>query len=95
MSLWARLRRKKQDPELARRALLMRTGRIGEATVLGVDRDGDGNLILSYSYTIGGVDYQTFQKLDGEQSLRENEYMPGANVAMRYDPRRPTNSLVV
>jgi hypothetical protein len=95
MSLLARFRRKKEDPEVARRALLLRAGRLGEATVLGTDIDGDGNEMLSYCYTIGGVDYQTFQHLDAEQQLRKQDYLPGAIVALRYDPRRPANSFVV
>ena len=97
MSFLARFRRKKskEDLETARRALLLRAGRIGEAMVLGADEDGDSNLILSYSYTIGGVDYQAFQKLDAEQRLRESDYLPGARVALRYDPHRPANSFVV
>ncbi len=97
MSFLARFRRKKskEDVEIARRALLLRSGRIGEATVLAADEDGDGNLILSYSYTLGGVDYQAFQKLDAEQRLRQSDYLPGAQVALRYDPHRPVNSFVV
>jgi len=95
MSFLARFRRKKEDPEVARRALLLRAGRLGDATVLGTDVDGDGNTMLSYSYTIGGVDYQAFQRLDAEQLLRPNDYLPGSNVALRYDPRRPANSFVV
>jgi len=50
---------------------------------------------LSYSYTIGGVDYQTSQRLDEQQVLRKHDYLPGARVALRYDPRRPANSFVV
>jgi len=95
MSFLARFRRQKEDPEVARRALLLRAGRLGEATVLGTDADGDGNMMLSYSYTIGGVDYQAFQRLDAEQLLRPNDYLPGSNVTLRYDPRRPANSFVV
>ena len=95
MSFLARFRRKKEDPEVARRVLLLRAGRLGDATVLGTDVDGDGNTMLSYSYTIGGVDYQTFQRLDAEQLLRPRDYLPGARVVLRYDPRRPANSFVV
>ena len=95
MSLLARFRRKKEDPEVARRALLLRAGRLGEATVLDTEVDGDGNEMLSYSYTVGGVDYQTFQRLDAEQLLRKNDYTPGSQVVFRYDPRRPVNSFVV
>lgn len=95
MSFLARFRRKKEDPEVARRALLLRAGRLGEATILGTDVDGDGNAMLSYTYTVGGVNYQAFQRQDAEQLLRENEYLPGASVALRYDPRSPANSFVV
>ena len=95
MSFLARFRRKQEDPEVARRVWLLRAGRIGEATALGTEADGDGNLMLSYSYTIGGLDYQAFQRLDAEQLLREHDYLPGARVVLRYDPQRPANSFVV
>jgi hypothetical protein len=95
MSFLARFRRPKEDPEVARRALLLRRGRIGEATVLGADLDGEGNAMLSYSYLIGGVDYQAFQKLSADQLLRTNDYLPGSRVVLRYDPRHPANSFVV
>jgi hypothetical protein len=95
MSLLNRFRRKKEDPEVARRALLLRAGRLGDATVLGTDVDGDGHTMLSYSYTIGGVDYQAFQRLDAEQLLRTHDYLPGARVVLRYNPRSPANSFVV
>ena len=95
MSFLARLRRKKEDPEVARRALLRRAGRLGEATILDTEVDGDGNEMLSYCYTVGGVDYQTFQRLDAEQLLNKNDYLPGSRVDLRYDPHQPVNSCVV
>ena len=95
MSFLDRFRRKKEDPEIARRALLLRAGRIGEATVQGTETDDEGNVMLSYNYTIGGVDYQAFQRLDDQQLRRQYDYLPGARVSLRYDPRRPANSFVV
>ena len=95
MPFLARFRRPKEDPETARRAWLLRAGRVGEATVLGTDPDDQGNLMLSYSYTIGGVDYQSFQSLDAAQLQRKHDYLPGARVRLRYDPHRPANSVVV
>ena len=88
-------RRKKEDPEVARRALLLRSGRLGEATILEINRDADGNEILSYCYTIGGMNYETVQRLDVEQLSRKETYLPGSRADMRYDPHRPANSLVV
>jgi len=95
MSLLDRFRRKKEDPEVARRQLLLRAGRLGEATVLETNADAEGNVMLTYSYSIGGVDYQASQRLDEQQILRKHDYLPGARVALRYDPRRPVNSFVV
>ena len=95
MSFLARFRRRKEDPEVARRRLLLKFGRIGEATVLETSEDGDGNVMLSYSYTVGGVDYQAFQRLDDEQLRRTRDYFADARVPMRYDPRRPVNSFVI
>jgi hypothetical protein len=95
MSFLARFRRQKEDPEIVRRRTLLALGRIGEATVLGTDADEEGNMMLSYEYTIAGVDYQAFQRLDEQQLQRKYDYLPGARVALRYDPQRPVNSVVV
>jgi hypothetical protein len=95
MSFLARFRKQKEDPEVARRTVLLRSGRIGEATILSTDTDAEGNTMLSYSYEIGGVEYETCQRLDKQQLLRTYDYLPGARVPLRYDPRRPANSFVV
>lgn len=95
MSFLARFRREKEDPEVVRRRVLLRFGRIGEANVIEITKDDDGNTMLAYSYTIGGVDYQAFQRLDDEQLRRARDYFPEARVHLRYDPNRPVNSFVV
>jgi hypothetical protein len=95
MSFLGRFRRNREDPEVARRSLLLRNGRLGEATVLDTGVDGEGKEILSYCYTVAGVDYETVQRLDDEQLTRKNNYLPGSRVDLRYDPRRPANSVVV
>jgi hypothetical protein len=95
MSFLGRFRRNKEDPEIARRSLLLRSGRLGEATVLDTGVDHEGKDILSYCYTIAGVDYETVQQLDDEQLRRRDYYLPGSRVDLRYDPRRPANSVVV
>ena len=95
MSFLGRFRRNKIDPEIQRRAVLRKSGRIGEATILEITSDAEGNELLAYCYTVGGVDYETVQRLDDEQLSRRGHYLPGAQVNLRYDPRRPANSLVV
>jgi hypothetical protein len=52
MSLFSRFGRQKEDPELARRAALLRHGRIGDATVVETNADAEGIVTLSYNYTI-------------------------------------------
>ena len=95
MSFLARFRRKKEDPEVARRRILLQFGRIGDANVIEITKDDEGHTMLAYSYTVGGVDYQAFQRLDDEQLRRAHNYYPDARVALRYDPKRPVNSFVV
>lgn len=95
MSFLARFRRKKEDPEVVRRRILLQFGRIGEASVIEITKDDEGNTMLAYNYTVGGVDYQAFQRLDDEQLRRAHDYYPDARVALRYDPNRPVNSFVV
>ena len=79
---------------MSRRARLLRAGRIGEATVLGTSKD-EGRITVFYSYSIAGVEYESSQTLDSEQSGREQQYLPGARVTMRFDPHWPGNSVVV
>jgi len=95
MSLLSWFRRTKEDPEVARRNLLLRLGRLGEATVLGTDVDSEGKEIVSYCYTVAGVDYETVQHLDEEQLRRKDRYLPGSRVDLRYDPHQPANSLAL
>ena len=95
MSFLARFQRKKEDPELTRRDRLLRAGRIGEAVVVETKKDQADKIIVFYNYSIAGVEYESSQLLDGEQSLRKHLYLPGAQVTMRYDPHWPANSLVV
>jgi len=95
MSLLARLRRKKEDPEIARRALLRRAGRLGDAIVVDKTNDVAGYLNITYVYNVGGAEYEASQSIDSEQSQREPDCLPGARIAIRYDPHRPANSVVV
>lgn len=94
MSFLARFQRKKADPEITRRARLLRGGRIGEATVLETSKDA-GLITVFYRYNIAGVEYESSQTLDSEQSGREQQYLPGARVTLRFDPHWPGNSVVV
>jgi len=96
MGLLGLFRRKQDNTEAARRALLLRTGRIGEGTILDIGTDEQGAPThVFYSYEINGVEYESSQTLAPEQLARTADYVPGARVVIRFDPRRPTNSIVV
>ena len=96
MGLLALFRRDKTDPEVARRARLLATGRIADGTVSDVDTDESGQIThVFYHYEISGVEYESSQSLDDSQRQRAIDYAPGAAVTVRYDPRQPANSVVV
>jgi hypothetical protein len=96
MSLLDRFRRPKEDPELARRARLLRTGRITDGTILDIGNNDAGEVThVFYRYHVSGVEYESSQSLDAEQLQRLIDYFPGAAVTVRYDPHQPGNSVVV
>jgi hypothetical protein len=96
MGLLGLFRRKQDNTEATRRARLLRAGRIAEGTVFDIGTDEQGALThVFYSYEINGVDYESSQTLDETQAARPADYAPGARVTIRFDPRRPANSVVV
>lgn len=89
------LRRKKID-EAAHRAHLLRTGRITEGAIFDIITDDAGAITqIFFRYNISGVDYESSQLLDQEQSSRQDDYTPGALITVRYHPHQPGNSTVV
>lgn len=96
MSFLDRFRRKKGEDEAARRSRLLLTGRITEGTVLDINCDDSGAATeIFFTYNIGGVEYESSQTLSPEQRQEQQLYAPGASITVRYDPRRPGNSVVV
>ena len=89
-------RRKKVDDETARRAELLRTGRITDGSIFDIMTDEAGAITqIFYHYQINGVEYESSQTLDPEQRQRAADYVPGARVTVRFNPRQPGNSVVV
>jgi len=96
MSFLGLFRRKKVEDEAARRARLLRAGRISEGSILDITCDEAGLATqIFFTYNINGVDYESSQTLDNVQRARQQDYVPGASVTVRYDPHRPGNSVVV
>ncbi len=96
MGFFDRFRQKTVADEPARRARLLRTGRIAEGTILDTGADESGTVRdIFYQYKVNTVDYESSQTLEGEQLTRLSDYMPGARITVRYDPHQPGNSVVV
>ncbi len=94
LSNW--FRRKRVNAEAERRARLLQAGRLTDGFVLDTISDDSGDIThIFYRYTVSGVDYESSQLLDQQQQARPLDYAPGAQVAIRYDPRQPGNSIVV
>ena len=94
MGLLGLLRRKQDNTEAARRARLLRTGRIAEGSILDITTDEQGQIThIFYAYEINGVDYESSQSLDDAQRTRPANYSPGARIVIRFDPRQPANSV--
>ena len=95
MSFLDRFRKKKED-EPSRIARLSRTGRMIDGRIIDALSGDDGTITqVTYAYVLYGVQFESSQTLNSNQQQRQNEYAPGRNVIVRYDPKAPANSIVV
>lgn len=95
MSFLDRFRKKPED-EASRIARLSKTGRMTDANIIDAESDNDGRITqVTYTYMLAGVQYESSQALSEQQQQRSNDYAPGKQVVVRYDPRSPANSIVV
>jgi hypothetical protein len=95
MSFLDRFRKKSED-EPSRIARLSRTGRMADGKIIDAVSDDDGRIIaVTYTYMLAGVQYESSQALSELQQQRSNDYAPGKQIVIRYDPRSPANSIVV
>jgi hypothetical protein len=95
MSFLDRFRKKTED-EASRIARLSKTGRMADGRIIDAVSDNEGHIIqVTYSYTLAGVQYESSQELSDLQQQRANDYAPGKQIVIRYDPRSPANSIVV
>ncbi len=82
-----------RDPVAEYQAWLINFGRVTEGRILDFQKDG-ASVTIYYRYNIANVDYETSQKLSFEQLGRSHQYVPGASVTVRFDPRNPGSSIV-
>jgi hypothetical protein len=95
MSFLDRFRKRTED-EASRIARLSKTGRMVDGKIIDAVSDNDGRILqVNYTYEIAGVQYESSQALSDLQQQRPNDYAPGKQIVVRYEPRRPANSIVV
>ena len=77
--------------ERKRRLELHRHGRLGDALITEAT-----DIMLYYSYSVGGVQYEASQDVSGlrNQLPPEPERLIGP-VSLKYSPRNPANSILV
>ena len=95
MSFLDRFRKKPED-EASRIERLSKTGRMTDGRIIDAVSDSDGRISqVIYTSVLAGVLFESSQALNPSQQQRSNDYAPGKQVVIRYDPRRPANSIVV
>ncbi|MGE3467761.1 MAG: hypothetical protein AB7J13_12595 [Pyrinomonadaceae bacterium] len=87
------LRRKPFDPN-ARRRFLLESGRITDGVIVDTKIDSDGRELVVFVYTLNGVDFESADVLTDEQKQNAGDYVPGAKVGIRFDPKNQYNSIV-
>lgn len=95
MSFLDRFRKKTED-EASRIERLSKTGRMVDGKIIDAVSASDGHITeVTYTYMLAGVQYESSQALNELQQQHYRDYAPGKQVVVRYDPRRPANSIVV
>lgn len=102
---WAATRKRPTEEELERqrREQLVKTGRIIDGTILDIsDMDAheigraDGMQLILYKYEIAGVVYECSQDVTHlKDHVNIYECRLSFPCSVRYDPHRPTNSIIV
>ena len=84
----------KRDLEAERRQFLSTNGRITDGRIIECDLAPDGREIVFYTYTLGGVDFESSEILTAAQSLDRLKYAPGSKIGVRYDSKNHGNSML-
>jgi hypothetical protein len=102
VAVWMALRKRPtpEELELARRQLLVQTGRLVDGMLLDIcavdAADGRTLTMLMFSYRIGGVDYECSQDITLMASVVDAARVrAGFPCTVRYQPGNPQNSIVV
>ncbi|HEY7680391.1 MAG TPA: hypothetical protein VIC04_07700 [Terriglobia bacterium] len=98
--LWRRHHRKSPaERERVRRLAVNRMGRLTDAALIEVPLEENpvqSSDLIFYRYRVGGLEFTAAQDVSSLRHLIEPQTRrPGAVAAIKYDPRRPSNSILV
>ena len=87
--IWKRRRVTPDERERRRRAALVATGKMGDATLVEIRED-----LLFYCYTVRGVEYTASQDVSALKPFLPEEFGASLAVSVKYDAKNPANSIV-
>ncbi len=87
---WQQGRVSPEERERQRRLLLVRQGKMGDATLVEIHDD-----LLFYSYFVRGVEYIASQDVSRLKELIPADLSVIGPLSVKYDARNPANSIVV
>ena len=86
---WKHSRVSPEERERRRRAILVRQGKMGDATLVEIRDD-----LLFYSYSVRGVEYTASQDLSSLRQHIRGDLSEAGPLSVKYDARNPANSIV-
>ncbi len=87
---WRASRVTPEERERRRRAILVRQGKMGDATLVEIHDD-----LLFYSYLVRGVEYTASQDVSLLKQLVPGDLSTVGPLSVKYDARNPANSIVL
>ncbi len=93
------LRRRKKDPaelERLRRLAVNRRGRITAGKIVDlVEPESSTSRLVFYKYEVAGVTYEAAQDISSLSNIASPiRWLAGQTASVKYDPQKPTNSIV-
>jgi len=97
---WRRERPDAAELERRRRLQVNRIGRIADGHIVDLQSEREGGtgagLLLFYKYKVRGVEYQTAQDVGSLHARLDLQRLAaGLPAQVKYDPKNPTNSIVL
>ena len=72
----------------------MENGRITDGTIIDTKVDENGKELVVFVYTLNGVDFESADELTDDQKRHAGNYVPGAKIGVRFDPKNQYNSII-